>query len=416
MSEARRHVVEAMTRSSLEESVQLLDDQLGARTIASIRPCAYSCTHLTSLCHAVQATARAEREAYKRREAERRVVDLEEETASLRAALDEALSSTRTHQPLQPAEGHSANHGARGGEMGDDTMAAAPEESDDALSASAVLLHTEAGSLLREPRLIDRFQVLTGYESAAPVPRQPAAAATGAAKEGNGMDPRVSILARLQDEMRLSPHSPQMSLTEPHLRAVKAESPIEQRKKELSDELRRLKSRLLPATTRSVNPMGPPPPRRPRVAPQAVNVPQEPPVNVCDPACSPVTSRGAALGTPETQLGPPTQTTCAGTSSRLFFGGASVERMSFSPEQPEFGKFGKRGGISGYSAGGAASTAELTGVHAGIQARDIVKRLTGSASGVAMRSVTALGELQDSQRMLEEKLTMLRQKMESDEI
>ena len=140
-------------------------------------------------------------------------------------------------------------------------------------------------------------------------------------------------------------------------------------------------------------------------------------MNGCDPACSPVTSRGAALGTPETQLGPPTQTTRAGTSSRLFFGGASVERMSFSPEQPEFGKFGKRGGISGYSAGGASSTAELTGVvHAGIQARGIVERLTGSASGVAMRSVTALGELQDSQRMLEEKLTMLRQKMESDEI
>ena len=90
--------------------------------------------------------------------------------------------------------------------------------------------------------------------------------------------------------------------------------------------------------------------------------------------------------------------------------------MSCSPEQPEFGKFGKRGGISGYSAGGAASTVELMGVQARAQAEGIVERLTGGAGGGAMRSATALGELQDSQRLLEEKLASLRQKMESDEI
>ena len=167
--------------------------------------------------------------------------------------------------------------------------------------------------------------------------------------------------------------------------------------------------------------MGPPPPRRPRVSPQAVNVPQElpqPPVNGCDPACSPVTSREAApLGTPATQIGPPTQIGGAGTGNgRLLFGGASEEPMSCSPEQPEFGKFGKRGGISGYSAGGAASTVELMGVQARAQAEGIVERLTGGAGGGAMRSATALGELQDSQRLLEEKLASLRQKMESDEI
>ena len=151
-------------------------------------------------------------------------------------------------------------------------------------------------------------------------------------------------LARLQEEMRLQPRP---SAFEPQLRAVRealadahraessrsaaavptasvpppavgladesapptsrappVSSPLETRKQELSDELRRLKARL--------NPMGPPPPRAPTQPRAAVaDGPADQAdgaslVNQCSAACSPVIGRGGGTSacTPATTLGP----------------------------------------------------------------------------------------------------------------
>eukprot|EP00900_Chrysochromulina_parva_P025323 jgi/Chrpa1/7424/Chrysochromulina_OHIO_Genome00013986-RA len=93
-------------------------------------------------------------------------------------------------------------------------------------------------------------------------------------------------------------------------RPVPADSPLETRKQQLSEELKKLKARL--------QPMGPPPSRPARGA-AAAATPAPPvegadnglpaqPVFSCDPTCSPVVRGGAGstyAATPATQLGPP---------------------------------------------------------------------------------------------------------------
>ena len=139
-----------------------------------------------------------------------------------------------------------------------------------------------------------------------------AAAAEAAESEG------AAMLSRIKEEMKLNPRT---SSFDPQLRAVRealaaetsaappprpvpADSPLETRKQQLSDELKKLKARL--------QPMGPPPSRPARGAaadaPSAENGLPPQPVFSCDPTCSPVVRGGAGstyAATPATQLGPP---------------------------------------------------------------------------------------------------------------
>jgi hypothetical protein len=144
-----------------------------------------------------------------------------------------------------------------------------------------------------------------------------AAAAEAAESEG------AAMLSRIKEEMKLNPRT---SSFDPQLRAVRealaaetsaapprpvpADSPLETRKQQLSEELKKLKARL--------QPMGPPPSRPARGA-AAAATPAPPvegadnglpaqPVFSCDPTCSPVVRGGAGstyAATPATQLGPP---------------------------------------------------------------------------------------------------------------
>ena len=163
--------------------------------------------------------------------------------------------------------------------------------------------------------------------------------------------------------------------------AAVANSPLESRKRELSDELRRLKARLQP-----LNSMGPPPPRPPTAQPPRGSMaPPMPPtaagVNGCDPASSPAggSSRGAAfMATPATQAGGDTPRGRPGDAGD---GDSAATTPSATPIAPAFQSVARGGGIGGVSIGSASSRN------------------------------SQLGELEMSQKLLEEKLAALKRKM-----
>ena len=396
---------------------------------------------------------------------------LEEETRA-RTALDDALrlrAATRAAQPLggglqarpaddtprvqpmtlgeTPFKPPSSLSAADGGNLATGTGGRVAmkmgQPAAEALPASARLLASD--SLLRDTSIIDEAKVLTGYEE------PPSDVATGgistrsnadapaarAMLDGGGEDGALTAedgavsLERYKHEMRLHPRA---SPFEPQLRAVRealaaegrpappaashmsafhvpaaeelfpserlpgastpmacggggglSDSPLESRKRELSEELKRLKARLQPMGQA----MGPPPPRPPARAPTCAAAagdgvsmpPPRAPVNSCDPACSPAGAgaRAAALGTPATHAGAAAD---------------SAAPTPKSPVQPEHGPFGRSGGISGFSSGALPSSSAAA-----------------AAGGGGFRHA-ALGELEESQKMLEEKLAALKRKME----
>jgi hypothetical protein len=167
-----------------------------------------------------------------------------------------------------------------------------------------------------------------------------------------------------------------------------AASPIEARKLELSDELRRLKARLQPAAPPTRRPaayvaapqsaaMPPPPPRMPTRA-SAAFIPRS------EPACSPVVRAAAHATTPATQ---------------------QLSHSAAHPQPPN------------HSADAAPSLAPtpLPLAHEALAPENVTGRAVGSgeARPGGARS-TALGALEESQRALEEKLAALKRKIDAD--
>ena len=150
-----------------------------------------------------------------------------------------------------------------------------------------------------------------------------------------------------------------------------ARSPLEARKRELSDELKKLKARMLPMGQTA---MGPPPPRlvppTARGPPAAAGAPRPSAGAAAEPACSPVV-RAATVGTPATQAtAAPSGDADADAAAPSARGVAPTPR---SPAQPTHGPFASRA----------------------TRARD-----------------GALSELEESQRLLEEKLAALKRKLD----
>ena len=367
-----------------------------------------------------------------------------EAEAKARAALDDALrlrgqvasrpSLPPASLPLEPPT-REPPPSAAPPTVATAARAVSPIKSDVALarerlSASGSLLHEGTTRILEEPDLVDRAGVLTGYECAVsagdgtqpPTPLMPHNPRDSLAAD---VEEARSALARVKEEMKLTnPTAP--SPFEPQLRAVRealagtdlmpgqtdyaardermentlekqaaavAASPLEARKKELSEELKRLKARL--------QPMGPPPPKPPpsamdsRLAASAASVAAEPLVDTkerlaaagCDPACSPIGRLNLPMSTPATQAAMPT-------------GGSSMAQTPRSPAlQPESGIFArpKPTAPSAMDSKLAAAARKLGS--------------TGSSGQTLARS-SGLGDLESSQKLLEDKLAALKKKLE----